>query len=41
MPLFEHHLFVCLNERDESARPSCGLKHSKKLRGALKDAVKV
>jgi len=41
MPVFEHHLFVCLNERDESAdRPSCGSKNSKKLRGALKDAVK-
>lgn len=41
MPVFEHHLFVCLNERDESAgRPSCASKNSKKLRGALKDAVK-
>ena len=41
MPNFEHHLFVCLNERDSSAsRPSCGLKHAKKLRGELKDAVK-
>ncbi len=41
MPAFEHHVFVCLNERDESAsRPSCSHKHSKKLRGALKDAVK-
>ena len=41
MPVFEHHLFVCLNERDESApRPSCGHKYSKKLRAALKDAVK-
>ncbi len=41
MPPFEHHLFVCLNERDESAgRPSCAGKDSKKLRGALKDAVK-
>jgi (2Fe-2S) ferredoxin len=41
MPPFEHHLFVCLNERDESAaRPSCANKNSKKLRGALKDAVK-
>ena len=40
MPPFEHHVFVCLNERDESARPSCANKHAKKLRGALKDAVK-
>ena len=41
MPEFEHHLFVCLNERDESAdRPSCGNQHAKRLRGALKDAVK-
>ena len=41
MPVFDHYLFVCLNERDESAtRPSCGHKHSKKLRAALKDAVK-
>jgi (2Fe-2S) ferredoxin len=41
MANYEHHLFVCLNERDESAsRPSCWNHHSKKLRGALKDAVK-
>lgn len=41
MSNYEHHVFVCLNERDESAsRPSCLHKHSKKLRGALKDAVK-
>jgi (2Fe-2S) ferredoxin len=41
MPNYEHHVFVCLNERDESAsRPSCGNEHAKKLRGALKDAVK-
>jgi len=41
MPKFEHHVFVCMNERDESAaRPSCGHKHSKKLRGEMKDAVK-
>jgi (2Fe-2S) ferredoxin len=41
MPNYEHHLFVCLNERDSSAsRPSCANEHSEKLRGALKDAVK-
>lgn len=41
MPNYEHHLFVCLNERDKSAsRPSCGREDAKKLRGALKDAVK-
>jgi len=41
MPNYEHHVFVCLNERDASAdRPSCAPKDSKKLRGALKDAVK-
>ena len=41
MPNYEHHLFVCLNERDESAsRPSCAHENSKKLRGALKEAVK-
>jgi (2Fe-2S) ferredoxin len=39
MPNFEHHLFVCMNERDKSAsRPSCANEHAKKLRGALKDA---
>jgi (2Fe-2S) ferredoxin len=41
MPKFEHHLFVCTNERDKSAsRPSCGNEHGKKLKSALKDAVK-
>lgn len=41
MPNFEHHVFVCLNERDKSAsRPSCANEHAKKLRGVLKDAVK-
>ena len=41
MPNYEHHIFVCLNDRDESAsRPSCAHENSKKLRGALKDAVK-
>jgi (2Fe-2S) ferredoxin len=41
MSKFEHHVFVCHNERDKSgARPSCGHEHGKKLKGALKDAVK-
>lgn len=41
MPLFEHHLFICTNERDESApRPSCLPKGSKKLKSAFKDAIK-
>ncbi|MES2390495.1 MAG: DUF1636 family protein [Acidobacteriota bacterium] len=41
MPNFEHHIFVCLNQRDESAnRPSCGHKNGKKLKSALKDAAK-
>ena len=41
MPAYEHHLFVCLNERDASAaRPSCANEHSQKLRDSLKDAVK-
>jgi (2Fe-2S) ferredoxin len=38
---FEHHVFVCTNERDKSAsRGSCGREHGEKLRGELKDAVK-
>ncbi len=41
MPKFEHHVFVCTNQRDESAsRPSCGNERGKKLKGVLKDAVK-
>jgi len=37
---FKHHLFICVNERDESApRPSCGNSGSKKLKSAFKDAV--
>jgi (2Fe-2S) ferredoxin len=38
---FKHHLFICVNERDESApRPSCGHSGGKKLKSAFKDAVK-
>jgi (2Fe-2S) ferredoxin len=41
MAKFEHHLFVCTNERDKSAsRPSCGNEHGKKMKGAFKDAIK-
>jgi (2Fe-2S) ferredoxin len=38
---FQHHVFICTNERDESAkRPSCARQGSEKLKGAFKDAVK-
>jgi (2Fe-2S) ferredoxin len=41
MSTYEHHVFVCINERDKSAsRPSCGNEDGKKLRGPLKDAIK-
>ena len=41
MPEFKHHLFICTNERDESAsRPSCLPHGSKKLKAAFKDAIK-
>ena len=41
MANYEHNLFVCMNERDKSAsRPSCANENSKKLRSALKDAVR-
>ena len=41
MPLFEHHVFICTNERDESVtRPSCLPKGSGKLKGLFKDAIK-
>lgn len=41
MPLFDHHVFICTNERDESAsRPSCLPQGSKKLKSAFKDAIK-
>ncbi len=44
MPKFEHHVFVCLNERDKSAaRPSCAHEHGKHEaveRRVLKDLVK-
>jgi (2Fe-2S) ferredoxin len=41
LPEFEHHLFICTNERDGSAaRPSCLPRHSKRLKNAFKDAVK-
>jgi (2Fe-2S) ferredoxin len=41
MPLFEHYLFICTNERDGSAaRPSCLPRGSKKLKSDFKDAIK-
>jgi (2Fe-2S) ferredoxin len=41
MPLFEHHIFICTNERDATAsRPSCLPQGSKKLKSAFKDAIK-
>jgi (2Fe-2S) ferredoxin len=41
MAKFEHHVFICTNQRDESAsRPSCGHSGSKKLKDAFKDALK-
>ncbi|QHS51678.1 ferredoxin [Edaphobacter sp. 12200R-103] len=41
MPVFEHHVFICTNERDATAsRPSCLPRGSKKLKSAFKDAIK-
>lgn len=41
MSLFEHHIFICTNERDSTAsRPSCLPQGSKKLKSAFKDAIK-
>ena len=41
MPEFEHHLFICTNERDpDASRPSCLPRGGKKLKSALKDAIK-
>jgi (2Fe-2S) ferredoxin len=38
---FERHVFICMNERDESAsRGSCAQEGAKKLKGAFKDAIK-
>ena len=41
MAKFQHHLFICSNERDEdAARPSCGRSGSTKLKPAFKEALK-
>jgi (2Fe-2S) ferredoxin len=41
VPLFEHHVFICTNERDRSAaRPSCLPQGSKHLKSAFKDVIK-
>jgi len=41
LPQFKHHLFICTNERDESAtRPSCSNSGGKKLKPVFKDALK-
>ena len=41
MPKFQRHIFICANERDESAsRPSCTRAGSGKLKPAFKEALK-
>lgn len=41
MPLFEHHVFICTNERDASAaRPSCRPRGSQQLKSIFKDAIR-
>ena len=41
MAQFERHVFICLNERDESAaRPSCRHEGGKHLKDKFKDAIK-
>ncbi|MDE1162134.1 MAG: (2Fe-2S) ferredoxin domain-containing protein [Acidobacteriaceae bacterium] len=41
MPKFDHHVFICTNERGPDAkRPSCAHEGSKKYKGLFKDAVK-
>jgi (2Fe-2S) ferredoxin len=41
MAKFEHHVFICTNEREESAsRPSCAKGSSEKLKPVFKDAIK-
>ena len=41
MAKFRHHVFICTNEREESAsRPSCAGSGSEKLKPAFKDAIK-
>jgi (2Fe-2S) ferredoxin len=41
MAKFDHHIFICTNERDDSAsRPSCRPSGSKKLKDAFKEALK-
>jgi (2Fe-2S) ferredoxin len=38
---FEHHLFICTNERDkDAARPSCARSDSTELKPAFKEAIK-
>jgi (2Fe-2S) ferredoxin len=40
VPGFDHHIFICTNERDESAaRPSCAASGGKKLKSAFKDSI--
>ena len=41
MAKFEHHLFICTNERDkDAARPSCARSGSTELKPAFKEAIK-
>ena len=41
MAKFDHHIFICTNERDDSAtRPSCRPSGGKKLKDAFKEALK-
>ncbi|MFC6644235.1 ferredoxin [Granulicella cerasi] len=41
MPNYDHHVFICTNERGpDASRPSCGHEKSKAFKGLLKDAAK-
>src|SRR6476660_2124343 len=40
MPAFEHHIFICCNQRDPASRCSCDPEGSEKLKDCFKKEVK-
>ncbi|HEX9171526.1 MAG TPA: ferredoxin [Telluria sp.] len=39
-PFYQHHVFFCMNEREDSSRPSCGKQGAKDAQKHAKSRIK-
>ena len=39
-PFYQHHVFFCMNERDDGSRPSCGKQGAKEAQKHAKSRIK-